>query len=133
MDGCDSVSLTDERDDSTLDEFNLESQGHVLFANAALFVLPSDLEGMPIVLLEALSYSTPVLASDVPLNREVLGSFGQTFTAGSVEDLGRSLAECSGGIDRLRIEAQRAGEVVGRDSMTGAAWPAACSGVTVRY
>ena len=86
-----------------------------LFENAALFVLPSDLEGMPIVLLEALGYGTPVLASDIAPSREVLGSFGRTFKAGSVEDLRGGLADCLGDIERLRSEAQRARDVIKRD------------------
>jgi glycosyltransferase involved in cell wall biosynthesis len=39
-----------------------------LFANAGLFILPSSHEGMPIALLEALSYGLPVLASDITAN-----------------------------------------------------------------
>lgn len=35
------------------------------FSNARLFVLPSELEGMPIVLLEAMSYGCPVLTSSI--------------------------------------------------------------------
>ena len=42
-----------------------------LFSQAGLFVLPSIHEGMPIALLEALSFGLPVLASDIPANREV--------------------------------------------------------------
>ncbi|MET3926723.1 glycosyltransferase family 4 protein [Devosia sp. 2618] len=39
-----------------------------LFGNAGLFILPSSHEGMPIALLEALSYGLPVLASDIEAN-----------------------------------------------------------------
>lgn len=42
-----------------------------IFANARLFVLPSSHEGLPIALLEAMSYELPVLVSDIPANKEV--------------------------------------------------------------
>lgn len=42
-----------------------------LYAHAALFVLPSSHEGMPIALLEALGYALPVLASDIAANRAI--------------------------------------------------------------
>jgi glycosyltransferase involved in cell wall biosynthesis len=57
---------------------------------------------MPIVLLEALGYGTSVLASDIAPSREVLGSFGRTFKAGSVEDLLAKLAECFGVADGVK-------------------------------
>jgi glycosyltransferase involved in cell wall biosynthesis len=41
-------------------------------SNAYAFVLPSDLEGLPIVLLEALSFGRCALASDIPMNMEVI-------------------------------------------------------------
>lgn len=64
-----------------------------VFANAGLFVLPSDLEGLPIVLLESLALGTPVLASDIAPNREILGGQGEYFSAGSVDHLTERLAE----------------------------------------
>ena len=42
-----------------------------LYANACLFVLPSYHEGLPIVLLEAMSYQCRILASDIAPNKEV--------------------------------------------------------------
>ena len=49
-------------------------QGEVLeelYSNAYLYVLPSDIEGMPISLLEALSYGNNCLVSDIPENELV--------------------------------------------------------------
>ncbi|GHT14612.1 phosphonate ABC transporter substrate-binding protein [Bacteroidia bacterium] len=42
-----------------------------LLSNARTFVLPSSHEGLPISLLEAMSYGLPVIVSDIPANREV--------------------------------------------------------------
>jgi glycosyltransferase involved in cell wall biosynthesis len=62
-----------------------------LFSNAYLFVLPSATEGLPISLLEALSFGTPTLASDIAANCEVLQfgavQCGFTFPVGKVAAL----------------------------------------------
>ena len=79
-----------------------------LFRHAALFVLPSDVEGLPIVLLEALGYGTPVLASDIPPNREVLAGLGRTFRAGDVADLQRQLTRALADLPALQDEASTA-------------------------
>ena len=47
-----------------------------LYRNAAAFVLPSKLEGLPLTLLEAASYGLPVVASDIPPHREVVHDDG---------------------------------------------------------
>ena len=79
-----------------------------LFRNSALFVLPSDLEGLPIVLLEALCYEAPVLASDIPPNREVMDGMCATFKAGDVRDLQEKLSHCLSSGDSLKSDARLA-------------------------
>ena len=76
-----------------------------LFRNATLFVLPSDLEGYPIVLLEAMAYGTPPLASDIPPNVEILGPGGMFFRAGDVESLAEQLAGCLARASELKEQA----------------------------
>jgi glycosyltransferase involved in cell wall biosynthesis len=62
-----------------------------LLTNTMLFVLPSDLEGLSLALLEAMGAGICTLASDIPENREVIGDAGFTFRAGDVADLERML------------------------------------------
>lgn len=69
-------------------------QGQVLeelYANAYAFVLPSDVEGMALTLLEAMSYGDCCLVSDIPENIEVVENQAVTFRKGSVEDLKKKL------------------------------------------
>lgn len=58
-----------------------------LYSNAYVYVLPSDLEGMPMSLLEAMSYGNCCLTSDIPECAEVLEDHGVTFRKGDVDDL----------------------------------------------
>nr|WP_246617511.1 glycosyltransferase family 4 protein [Rhizobium populisoli] len=62
-----------------------------LFSQAGLFVLPSLHEGMPISLLEAMSYGLPVLASDIVANHEVDLPPEDYFPAGNVDALAEAL------------------------------------------
>lgn len=62
-----------------------------LYAHAGIFVLPSSHEGLPIVLLEALSYGLSALASDIPANLEVGLPNQHYFRLGDISDLARGL------------------------------------------
>ena len=64
-----------------------------LFSNAYLFCLPSTLEGLPIALLEAMSYGNCCIASDIPENLEAIGEHGYTFRSQDPEDLKRVLTD----------------------------------------
>lgn len=62
-----------------------------VFRNARLFVLPSSHEGLPISLLEALSFGLPCLASDIPANLSVGLDRNSYFKLGDIAELATKL------------------------------------------
>ena len=66
---------------------------HSLLSNAKCFVLPSSHEGLPIALLEAMSYNLRVLVSDIPANMEVGLDKDSYFKVGDVSELSNKLED----------------------------------------
>ena len=64
-----------------------------VFSHARLFVLPSYHEGLPIALLEAMSYNLPPLVSDIPAHQEIKLSDYCYFRCGDVEHLRERLEQ----------------------------------------
>ena len=64
-----------------------------LYSNAYLYTLPSDVEGMPISLLEAMSFGKRCLVSDIPENVEACGDYAMYFQKSNVDDLEKKLAD----------------------------------------
>lgn len=62
-----------------------------LYSNAYLYVLPSDLEGMPLSLLEAMSYGNCCLVSDIPECADVVEDKALTFRKSDENDLKEKL------------------------------------------
>lgn len=62
-----------------------------LFSQARIYVQPSDVEGLSLALLEAMSYGRCCLASDIPENCEALAGHGATFHRGDTGDLAAQL------------------------------------------
>lgn len=87
-----------------------------LLTNAMLFVLPSDLEGLSLALLDAMGAGLCVLTSNVPENREAVEETGFTFRRGDVSDLA----------DRLRF-------LIANPAVRKAAGAAAKNRVRERY
>lgn len=79
---CDNIVFTDFVKGRLLEE---------LYSNAYLYVLPSDLEGMPLSLLEAMSYGNCCVTSDIYECESVVGEYGVTFKKGDVNDLKEKL------------------------------------------
>ena len=64
-----------------------------LYSNCYLYCLPSDIEGMPISLLEAMSFGRKCLVSDIPENVEACRDYAHYFQKSNVEDLSKKLKE----------------------------------------
>ena len=62
-----------------------------LYSQARLFVFPSEAEGMPMALLEAMWFDCPCLVSDISENVEVLNGSGWTFSVGDLDSLAERL------------------------------------------
>ncbi len=73
--GDERVIFTDFVDGQVLEE---------LYSNAYVYVLPSELEGMPLSLLEAMSYGNCCLTSDISECTDVTRNFGISFEKGNV-------------------------------------------------
>ena len=64
-----------------------------IYTHAGLFVLPSYYEGLPIVLLEAMSYGLSCIVSDIPANKEVELAEDRYFAPGDIKGLSAKLEE----------------------------------------
>lgn len=92
----DRILMTDFVQGQTLEE---------LYSNAYAFVLPSDVEGMALSLLEAMSYGNCCLVSDICENTEVVEEQALHFRKGDVKDLREKLQyllEHPDTVERLR-------------------------------
>jgi glycosyltransferase involved in cell wall biosynthesis len=89
-----------------------------LYSNAALFVLPSSLEGLALTLLEAASYGLPLVASDIPPNREVIGidrPGGRLFPSGDQAALAYAIASTLRARHDARADARLLGDRITRE------------------
>ena len=88
-------------------------QGQVLeelYSNAFLYVLPSDLEGMPLTLLEAMNYGCCCVTSDIGECADVMNGSGITFPRGNTEALREALQDLCDHpekVDAHRVEARK--------------------------
>lgn len=74
-----------------------------LYSNCYAYVLPSDVEGMPMSLLEAMAYGRCCVTSDIPECADVLAGNGVTFVKGSADSLRVALKDLLVDSDRGRV------------------------------
>jgi glycosyltransferase involved in cell wall biosynthesis len=83
-------------------DYQLEERIHIhpftnniqkYYSEAQVYVLSSRWEGFGLVLVEAMAHGLPVISSDLPTSREIMGDFGIYFSNGDVNGLARRMAE----------------------------------------
>jgi len=72
---------------------------NALYDHCKIFVFPSQIEGLPLVLLEALVAKKPLIFSDIPENMEIADGLGISFKNGDVNDLAEKLSYALSNID----------------------------------
>lgn len=90
-------------------------QGRVLeemYSNAYLYVLPSDLEGMPLTLLEAMNYGCCCVTSDIGECVDVMDGCGFSFPKGNVEALRDTLQDLCDHPEKADAYREKARQVV---------------------
>ena len=83
-----------------------------LFSNALLYILPSEVEGMAVSLLEAMSYGKCCLVSDIPENMEIARGYVEAFRSGDANDLKEKLEKILQEPEKREILGKKAKEYV---------------------
>lgn len=84
--------------------YKLESRIHLhpftndiqsYYSQAQVYVLSSRWEGFGLVLVEAMAHGLPVISSDLPTSKELMGAFGLYFNNGDAASLAQRLQEAT--------------------------------------
>ena len=83
-----------------------------LYSNAYIYTLPSDLEGMPLSLLEAMSYGNCCLVSDIPECAEVVEDKALIFKKADVKDLQSKLQDACDHSEKVDAHKKQAADFI---------------------
>ena len=83
-----------------------------LYSNAYIYTLPSDLEGMPLSLLEAMSYGNCCLVSDIPECAEVVEDKALIFKKADVQDLQEKLQDACDHPEKVDTHKEQAADFI---------------------
>ena len=65
------------------------------YSNAQVYVLSSRWEGFGLVLVEAMAHGLPIVSSDLPTSKEIMGNFALYFENGNIEELAQRLEDAT--------------------------------------
>ena len=83
-----------------------------LYSNAYIYTLPSDLEGMPLSLLEAMSYGNCCLVSDIPECAEVVEDKALIFKKADVQNLQEKLQDACDHPEKVDVHKKQAADFI---------------------
>ncbi len=83
-----------------------------LLAHALAFVFPSRYEGFGLPILEAMQHGLPIIASDIPSSREILGDHGFFFETESADQLAERMEELLRNPEKARVSIQAYPEIL---------------------
>ncbi len=96
-----------------------------LYANTVLFVNPSENEGLPITVLQAMSYARPVLVSDISEHKEIVADSNFWFTNTNIYSLAEKIVELiqkpetlkkSGELNKILVEKNYGWEDIAKET-----------------
>ena len=67
----------------------------MFYSQASIYVSSSRWKDFGLVLVQAMAHGLPVISSDLPSSKEILGDFGMYFKNGNVDDLAKRLEEAT--------------------------------------
>lgn len=82
------------------------------YSQAQVYVLSSRWEGFGLVLVEAMAHGLPIVSSDIPTSKEIMGDFGLYFKNGDVNELAQALDKATKIL--WKKESQKALEIANR-------------------
>ena len=87
-----------------IQDYKLEDRVHIhpftnhiqeYYSKAQVYVLSSRWEGFGLVLVEAMAHGLPIVSSDLPTSKEIMGDFGLYFKNGDIDDLAKRLEDAT--------------------------------------
>ena len=108
-------------DDSAI-VFTGEVDQHMLeelYSNCYAYILPSEVEGMSLTLLDAMAFGSCIIASDIPANADVVSDAGVLFKTGDADDLKSKLVELINDPELVQLYRKRARSRITQDFTWG--------------
>ena len=87
-----------------INKYQLEDRIHIhpfttniqkYYSEAQVYILSSRWEGMPLVLMEAMSHGLPIISTGLPVCQEIMGDFGMYFSVGDVNGMARQMKQAT--------------------------------------